>query len=644
MKTNNLINETSPYLLQHAHNPVNWYPWGSEAFSKAQVEDKPVFLSIGYSTCHWCHVMEDESFEDEEVAEILNKYYVAIKVDKEERPDIDSIYMNVCVALTGSGGWPLTILLTPEKTPFFAGTYIPKNRKYNLMGLIDLLNIANEKWKNDKDKIINESINIVNALNNQKNIIQKSDELSSDIIDKAFQDFISLFDNEYGGFGKSPKFPTPHNILFLLRYFEVKNNHQALNMAEKTLNSMYRGGIFDHIGYGFSRYSTDEMWLVPHFEKMLYDNAMLTVCYLEAYRITKKENYKIVAEKTLTYIMREMTDENGGFYTAQDADTEREEGKYYVFSPDEIINLLGKDDGDFFNKYFNITKQGNFEGKNIPNLIYNKEISNERVEKLIPKVYQYRKSRTELIKDDKILTSWNSLMIYAFIKAYRILKDDKYLVIAKKALNFIENNMSEDLQLYVSFRKGKLSNKGFLDDYAFLIFAYIEYYKATFDKEALEKAIKLSNETLKNFWDEQNYGFYLYGNNSENLIIRPKEVYDGAIPSGNSIMAYNLFTLSKLNNYNEYEYSFNQLNFLNQKANLHPINQSFYLLSLIEYYYNDKKIICILKDKNDLNFDKLYHLSVNLLLEPNNNYPILNNKTTFYVCEGRTCKSPTNNL
>ena len=372
---NRLINEKSPYLLQHAYNPVNWYPWCEEAFEKAEKENKPIFLSIGYSTCHWCHVMERESFEDNEVANVLNENFISIKVDREERPDIDTIYMDTCQLLTGHGGWPLTIFALPNKKPFYAGTYFPKEDTQYMNGLITLLNKIISIWKDSKDKILESADEIVKTLHTMtefgevKTNNSNKINVKSEFLEDAFYTFKSSFDSKYGGFGDKPKFPTPHNLWFLLEYYKATNDTEALNMVEITLDAMYAGGIYDHIGFGFSRYSTDRFWLVPHFEKMLYDNALLAILYSKAYEITKKEKYKSVANEIFTYLLRDMHDENGGFYSAEDADSEGIEGKFYVWSLDEIYQVLGKDDGEKFASYFNITEKGNFEGFNIPNLI-----------------------------------------------------------------------------------------------------------------------------------------------------------------------------------------------------------------------------------------------------------------------------------
>ncbi len=629
---NNLKNETSPYLLQHKNNPVNWYPWGAEAFEKAKSENKPIFLSIGYSTCHWCHVMAHESFENDEVAKILNDDFISIKVDKEERPDIDSIYMDVCQAFTGSGGWPMSVFITPEQKPFFAGTYFPKSAFISLLKEIIVL------WKSNQQQIIRSGDDIVKALNNVAN---DKGKISSDLIETAVHQFEDSFDKENGGFGRAPKFPTPHNLLFLLNYYERTKNNGILEMVEKTLLQMYKGGIFDHIGYGFSRYSTDKYFLAPHFEKMLYDNALLILSYIKMYDMTKKEIYKDVAQKTSEYILHEMTDMDGGFYSAQDADSDGVEGKYYVFDADEIIELLGEEAGKKFNDYYGITGHGNFEGKNILNLLHHHKLQNE-FEKYLPAVYEYRKSRAKLHLDDKILTTWNSLMITAFVTMYRVLDDKQYLEAAKKACGFIERNLSDGDTLYVSFRDGKLGSKGFFDDYAFYIYALIHLYEATFEEQYLSKAITLCNKCIEEFYDKENSGFYLYGQTNEQLILKPKETYDGAIPSGNSIMAYNLVWLSQITEEAGFEeLAKKQLEFMASNAEQFPMGHSMYLLALDLFLNPLTHIVCVKKD----NYEKFpLNTVVKMLNEESSEYPILNNMTTYYVCKNKSCMPPTNNL
>ncbi len=643
-QTNKLINETSPYLLQHAHNPVDWYPWGEEAFNKAKVEDKPVFLSIGYSTCHWCHVMAHESFEDKEIAQILNKHFVSIKVDKEERPDVDSIYMSVCQALTGSGGWPTSIFMTYEQKPFFAGTYFPKSSGYGMIGFIDLLKSISEKWESERKELLKSADKIIEHIETP---IRGNGGLDQELQHSAVSLFKQSYDDKYGGFGRAPKFPTPHNLLFLMDYYECYGDKQALNMAEHTLLQMYEGGIFDHIGYGFSRYSTDRYFLVPHFEKMLYDNALLLMSYGKAYYLTKNTVYKDIAEKIAEYVLRELTNPDGGFYSAQDADSDGVEGKYYVFDYDEIIELLGEDIGKQFNDYYGITRQGNFEGKNIPNLLNNANI-NDRFSKYLPEIYRYRKSRTRLHLDDKILTSWNALMISALASMHRVFDEEKYIVAAKRAYEFIENHLCDSNTLYVSFRDGVRSGKGFLDDYAFYILALLSMYDATFDSKYLKRAIELCNRVITDFYDKDGGGFFLYGSENEQLIVRPKETYDGAIPSGNSVMAYNLVRLSQITKRDEIDNEAKrQIEFMSSHADDYPAGYCFLMLALLAYLNPYDDIVCVIKEHLDTEeILKRVKMRTNIIIlnNPTEEYKLINNKTTFYVCKNHSCLPPTNDL
>jgi len=665
-KSNKLINEKSPYLLQHVYNPVDWYPWGEEAFDKAKEEDKPIFLSIGYSTCHWCHVMAHESFEDDEVAEALNKNFVCIKVDREERPDIDSVYMTVAQRLTGSGGWPLTIMMTAEQKPFFAGTYFPKHSKYGAKGLMDILSIISTKWKENKEEILESSSNITDLIKKQGNKEEQKYSLSKDLIESTKETFRKSFDKKYGGFGRSPKFPQPSNLMFLMKYYELEDDEKVLEMVEKTLDGMYRGGIFDHVGYGFSRYSTDDKWLVPHFEKMLYDNAGLVICYTEAYQLTKKVIYKNVVTKTLDYILKEMTSEEGGFYSAQDADSEGEEGKYYVFKPDEIINILGEENGKYFNDHFNITKRGNFEGKNIPNLINNENYYeiDENVEMMIDKVYEYRLTRTMLHKDDKILTSWNGMMIVAFARAYKVFGDEKYLHASENALRFIKKYLiDEDNKIGVRYRDGSTLENGTLDDYAFYIWALIEMYEATYEIHYLKRALKFNDKMIKLFWDDENGGFFLTSNDSESLIYRPKEIYDGAMASGNSVAALNLVMLSRLTGNDKLEEVWRkQIDFFVNVVSDYPSAYTFALLSLMYELYPSRELVSILKNKEDIielnNLIKNKYLANTVIMAINiseldevsetidfiKNYNLKDGKTTYYICVNKECELPITNF
>ncbi len=642
--SNHLKNEKSPYLLQHAENPVDWYPWGEEAFKKAKAENKPIFLSIGYSTCHWCHVMAHESFEDKDIADILNSYFISIKVDKEERPDIDSVYMSVCQTLTGSGGWPTSIFMTPEQKPFFAGTYFPKSTRYGMPGFKELLIIIKEKWAEERGELLDSADEIIKVLNKTEKMESEAD---IDLIESAVNLYKRSYDKKFGGFGTAPKFPSPHNLIFLMSYYEKSGDIDLLEMAENTLVQIYSGGIFDHIGYGFCRYSTDRYFLVPHFEKMLYDNALLITAYCRAYDITKKPFYKEVAEKTASYIFREMTSDEGAFYSAQDADSEGEEGKYYIFEPSEIINLLGEKDGIPFNKYYGITNKGNFEGKSIPNLLHNKNFKNE-FDECLQKVYSYRLNRNKIHLDDKILTSWNSLMIVAMCQLYRISRKSEYLDAAKKAQQFIENKLCDNDALFVSYRDGKRGEKGFLDDYANYIFSLLYLYNATFDNLFIEKARKIYKKALLDFYDNNNGGFYLYGKDNEKLIVRPKETYDGAVPSGNSVMAYNLVHLFYLTSDKEIEEILkSQLNFLYSELSQYPAGSAMFLTALLEYFEPSEMITVVLKnqeDITDLNFAISLNSIVKIINSPTQEYSYKNDKTTFYICRNHNCMPATNDF
>ncbi len=641
--SNRLKYETSPYLLQHKDNAVDWYPWGEEAFERAKKEDKPVFLSIGYSTCHWCHVMAHESFEDKEVAELLNRYFISIKVDKEERPDIDNVYMSVCQSFTGSGGWPTSIFMTADQKPFFAGTYFPKDSQIGVFGLKELLSAIHREWVNDRDSLLRQSNEIIGHLNKTELTAETAD---SHLIHSAVEHYKRIYDKTYGGFGRAPKFPTPHNLLFLLSYYERYDDAQCLRMAEHTLWQMYRGGMFDHIGFGFCRYSTDKKFLVPHFEKMLYDNAMLILAYCKAYAVTKKILYLEIAEKTAAFVLREMTSPEGGFYSALDADSEGEEGKYYLFTPNEIIEVLGLDDGKKFNRHFDISERGNFEGKNIPNLLSNNP-EDKSFESFLPKLDNYRKKRYPLHLDDKVLTAWNGLMIAAMCELYLVSKKEIYLNTARNADDFIQKSLSEDDTLFVSFRAGKRGVSGFLDDYASYIFAQLALYKATLDCEYSERAKRLCDKVASDFGDNAG-GFYLYGNNSEELILRPKEAYDGAIPSGNSLMAYNLVRLSLIASDEKYTTAAErQLDFIAAKASQYPSGYAMFLTTLLEHTDPPMKVTVVTDKQTDeinLPLSVASDAVIILLSEPTEEYPFKNGKTTYYVCRNRTCLPPTNYL
>lgn len=642
--SNHLKNATNPYLLQHAENPVDWYPWCKQAFEKAKSEDKPIFLSIGYSTCHWCHVMAHESFEDKKTAEILNQYFVSIKIDREERPDIDSVYMSVCQAFTGSGGWPMSIFMTWDKKPFFAGTYFPPKSHYGMPGFPDLLDVIVSQWNNNRRKLLQSAEQIITHLKSAESGDKNIDD--EELIKRAMQIFSESFDEINGGFSSAPKFPTPHNLLFLMLYARHKQDSDALKMAEKTLLQMRKGGIFDHIGYGFSRYSTDKYFLAQHFEKMLYDNALLIIAYLAAYYLTNNEIYLDTAEKTTEYILREMTSADGGFYSAQDADSEGVEGKYYTFTLDEIINVLGEEKGKRFAESFDITSNGNFEGVNILNLLKSNDLESDFSEE-IHNLYDYRKKRTNLHLDDKILLSWNSLMIAALSMFYRVSRNEKYLNAVVNAQKFIEENMCDGVQLFTSWRDGKHSEKSFLDDYAFYIASLIELYNSTLDKVYLEKAERFCDEAVRLFEDCQRDGFYLCEASYTEIFMNPKETYDGAIPSGNSVMAYNFVRMFQLTENEKYrKLTEKQFEFLSVQAQDYPAGHSVFLLSKLLYENPPEHIVIAVKHKSDfqeIQKELPFLANVSVVLD-SVDYPLKNDKVTYYVCKNHTCSPPTNIL
>lgn len=641
--SNRLANETSPYLLQHKDNPVDWYPWCEEAFERAAAEDKPVFLSIGYSACHWCHVLAHESFEDEEIAELLNKHFISVKVDKEERPDIDSVYMSVCQAFTGSGGWPTSIFMTADQKPFFAGTYFPKTSRRGMIGFRELLITIHEKWVSDRNLLLQQSDRIISFLN-QPEVTSNTADI--DLAQLAVRQYTHTYDQQYGGFGRAPKFPTPHNLLFLLDYYERYRTVSCLQMAEHTLLAMYCGGIFDHIGFGFCRYSTDEMFLAPHFEKMLYDNALLILANCKAYTVTQKAFYLEIAEKTASYILREMTSPEGGFYSSQDADSEGEEGKYYLFTPSEITKVLGHEDGTRFNRHFDITDKGNFEGKNIPNLLKSDPLD-KSFEPFFPVLDDYRKKRYSLHRDEKILTSWNSWMIAAMCELYLAGKKEIYLSAAQTADSFIQKHLYDGDSLYVNYHLGKRGVRGFLDDYASYIFAQLSLYRATLKRDYLTRAITLCNKVISHFGDNGG-GFYLYSNEHEELILRPKETYDGAIPSGNSLMSYNLVRLTLLTDEENFrDMAEQQLNFLTKIASPSPMGRAMFLRALLEHTNPPMKITVVTDeqtDKSRLPLSLPPNAVAILLEQPSDEYPLINSRTTYYVCRGHSCLPPTNDL
>ena len=556
---NRLSQEMSPYLLQHANNPVDWFPWGEEAFQKAAEEDKPIFLSIGYATCHWCHVMERESFEDQEVADLLNRYFVSIKVDREERPDVDHLYMAVCQALRGTGGWPLSIFMTPDRKPFFAGSYFPKSSRLGTPGLTDVVLQLAHLWKNERGKVLHAGEEITKALQPKELSGVAGEAFTVSVLEQAYEQLRMRFDERWGGFGKAPKFPTPHHLTLLLRWHRRHPQSQALAMVEKTLEAMHHGGIFDQVGFGFHRYAVDERWLVPHFEKMLYDQAMLAMAYTEAFQVTGKQVYEKACREIFAYVLRDMTDPQGAFYSAEDADSEGQEGLFYVWTQEEVKTVLGEEEGKLYCRFYDISAEGNFEDhRSIPHISrpvvdasWQHEMEGEKLEALLSaanrKLLGVRKERIPPLKDDKILTSWNGLMIAALAKGCQALRDPLLGQAAARAADFILNALGQDSgRLLRRYRHGDAAYPGYADDYAFLVWGLIEVYETTFELRYLEEAVRIQQLMLDLFWDEQEGGFYFTARDSEKLLVRDKEIYDGAVPSSNSVAVLNLLRLARM--------------------------------------------------------------------------------------------------
>ena len=682
-KYNHLINEKSPYLIQHADNPVDWYPWGEKAFKKARVMNKPVFLSIGYSTCHWCHVMAHESFEDPEIGSLMNEVFVSIKVDREERPDLDNIYMTVCQLMTGTGGWPLTIMMTPDKKPFFAGTYFPKENMYGRVGLKDIILNVKDIWDKKPDEISDSTDKIMDALQKISRT-SSGNELDENILDNTYKSLSDSFDDIHGGFGIAPKFPTTHNLLFLLRYWKRNQNERALNMVKETLDSMRNGGIYDHVGFGFHRYSVDQKWLVPHFEKMLYDQAIIAMAYIEAFQATGEKKYKDTAQEIFEYVLRDMQSPEGGFYSAEDADSEGVEGKFYTWTKDEIYKVLGEEDAKFVSKVFDITDEGNFseetsQEKTDSNILHlensldeisdtlgiKKEDINRKIEKIRKTLFNAREKRIHPHKDDKILTDWNGLMISAISKGAQVYNDEKYLKAAIHSADFIIDNLYENSRLLHRYRDGEAAIKANLDDYAFFIYGLLDLYEASFDLKYLEFAIELNNTLLNHFWDSENGGFYFTPDDGEEILVRKKESYDSAIPSGNSIQMLNLLKLSKIMENEELKHKAVEIEkAFSKDVIMAPMAYTQFIVA-IDFKLGPSYEIVIAgtpdnKDTNMmLNSIRSHYIpNKTVVLRPPNDEAskILglinslefkkqeNDKATAYICSDNTCKAPTNNL
>ncbi|WP_371503880.1 thioredoxin domain-containing protein [Nitrosopumilus adriaticus] len=668
MAENNLIHESSPYLLQHAHNPVEWYGWNETALKKAKDENKPIFLSIGYSSCHWCHVMAHESFENEDIAKFMNENFVNIKVDREERPDIDDIYQKVCQIATGQGGWPLSIFLTPDQKPFYVGTYFPVLDSYGRPGFGSICRQLSQAWKEKPKDIEKSAEKFLDALQKTETTAVHT-KLERSILDEAAMNLFQIGDPTYGGFGSAPKFPNAANISFLFRYAKLSGLSKFNEFSLKTLKKMAKGGIFDQIGGGFSRYSTDAKWLVPHFEKMLYDNALIPVNYAEAYQITKDPFYLDVMKKTLDFVLREMTSPEGGFYSAYDADSEGVEGKFYVWKKSEIKEILGND-ADLFCLYFDVTDGGNWEGNNIlcnnlnlSTVAFNFGVTEQKAQEIInscsEKLLKVRSTRIPPGLDDKILVSWNSLMITAFAKGYRVTNDTRYLDAAKNCISFIENNLFENDKLLRTYKNGSAKIDGYLEDYSYFVNALLDVFEIEPEKKYLDLALKLGDHLVDHFWDSDTSSFFMTSDNHEKLIIRPKSNYDLSLPSGNSVSAFvmlRLFHLSQKQNF--LEISTKIMESQAQMAAENPFGFGYLLNTIFNYMQKPLEITIV----NTENYELCHSIVTDYLpnsfivtiqnstqLDGLSDFPFFagktfEDKTTVFVCKDFSCSLPLHTL
>ena len=683
MAPNQLIHEKSPYLLQHAHNPVDWHAWSEGTFDLARKQNKPIFLSIGYATCHWCHVMEKESFEDEAVARHLNDTFISIKVDREERPDIDAVYMAVCQMLTGSGGWPLNLFLTPDKKPFFAATYIPKNNRAGRAGLIELCQQISNLWASQTDKVNSSAASIAATLD-RAFTFSAADEPGESLLDHAFELIWQGYDSRLGGFEGAPKFPMPHRLLFLLRCYHRTGDAKALKMVEKTLKAMRLGGIWDHVGYGFHRYSTDPEWLLPHFEKMLYDQALIAQACLETYQITKDEFYAQTADEIFSYVLRDMTSPEGAFFSAEDADSEGEEGKFYVWTVDEFRSVLGEEHSDVWEKILNLQADGNFfdeasgqkTGANILHLDrpvrqWSQELNlkpealTTQWENIREKLFHYRKQRIHPLKDDKVLVDWNGLMMAAFSLGSRILNNPEYARAAEKSAQFILTKMRDDRgRLFHRFRDGELAVEAQAADYAFLIYGLLNLYQATFNLAYAEEAAALQEKMLQDFRDPDSGGFFSTANESEALPVRPKELYDGAIPSANSVSLLNLLWLARLTGDPKWDnHAHDQLRTFAGTVKAQPSAFTFFLLG-VDFALRPGQEVVIAADPEKAEAQQML-AALNLNFAPHkvalvkskqnaerlakfagytDGLQLVKGKATAHVCKGFACKEPTSDV
>ncbi|MCW4002826.1 MAG: thioredoxin domain-containing protein [Candidatus Bathyarchaeota archaeon] len=666
-KPNRLINEKSPYLLAHGYNPVDWFAWSQQALDKAKAEDKPIFLSIGYSSCHWCHVMEEECFRDQQVADLLNQAFVCIKVDREERPDLDAQYMAVCQTMGRNCGWPLNVILTPQLNPFYAASYIPKYSRGGMIGMLDLVPQVMQLWQGQRAQLELVGADIKDRIvAMEKRTPQKEPDRA--VLQDTYDRLMLDFDEENGGFGSAPKFPTPHKLLYLLRHYKRTDEKNALAMVEKTLNEMRQGGIHDQLGFGFHRYSTDESWLVPHFEKMLYDQALLAMAYIEAYQATGANRYALVAKEILDYAMRDLASPQGGFYSAQDADTEGEEGKFYLWTTDQVFDTLAPADAELAVHIYGLRPEGNFveagrqSGKNVLHIAepleelapYEGLTLQELIDRLHSirdKLFEARKKRVAPAIDDKVLADWNGLMIAALAKAGNVLQESKYSEAATKAADFILTQMFRDDVLYHRYAKGETAIEGFLDDYAFLVYGLIELYEATFEEKYLQSAADLAEVMVAKFWDNENGGFYQ--TSEQTAMPKMKPLYDGATPSGNSVALHDLLWLSRLTNQPKYDKLATQMSQTFARE-IEGMPEAFtFFVSALDFQLGTSYSVVIVGEPKEqstqemLNQLRKHYLPTTTiaLKHPSKagaGYMQLEGKATAYVCQNQTCLPPTN--
>lgn len=672
--TNRLISQKSPYLLQHAHNPVDWYPWGQEAFQAAKSLDKPIFLSIGYATCHWCHVMEREAFEDPKVAEILNDTFINIKVDREELPEIDSLYMEFAQGMmAGAAGWPLNIILTPELQPFFAATYLPPYPSHGLMGLTDLASRIREVWSSEeREQVLSQASQVVQVFANT--VHAQGDELpDKDLLLEVSDLLFKMADPVHGGMKGTPKFPIPYQYSFIMRYAARQGDSRAVFLVERTLDKMFQGGIFDHLGGGFSRYSVDEEWKVPHFEKMLYDNALIAYTYLEAWQLTQNNKYKDVVDAIFNYVLREMQHRSGGFYSAQDADTDGQEGLFYTWTPLEIFDVLDQKDGQLFCEFFDVTPEGNFEGRNVLHMpltieefAKNKGLVvpelTQKLNEMKQKLWQAREKRPHPLKDDKILSSWNGLMIFSLAEAGAAFQNPKYIEAALQAAKFLKQYLWQDGVLLRRWREGEANFQASLEDYAFVIRGVLSLFEVTGDPEWLNWALNMT-EILKEQFKAENGAYYQTDGTDENIILRKCQFADGAEPSGNAIHCENLLRIYQLTGNIEYlDQAEDILKGVKKYLDTYAPGYCFHLINLNRYYDRNAPTFVIAMGKDPLKgeLSKLIyqkfipHKAVIWRSEKDNSLfdllPItreqapIKGKTTVYLCQKGVCREPLSDL